>query len=138
MDFHDEALRLALEAGEYFDIAQDSKYVNTLVHKCIDIYTTKRVLIASKKEENVAIDPKMEAIVDRKFEQCFKEGMFKQAIGVAFETRRSDKIQEAVEKSENPEEMLGYTFTLAVETIKQKDFRNEVLRMILLIYQTKP
>jgi 26S proteasome regulatory subunit N2 len=64
--------------------------------------------------------------------------MFKQAIGVAFETRRSDKIQEAVEKSENPEEMLGYTFTLAVETIKQKDFRNEVLRMILLIYQTKP
>lgn len=68
MDFHDEALRLALEAGEYFDIAQDSKYVNTLVHKCIDIYTTKRVLLASKKDENVAIDPKMEAIVDRKFE----------------------------------------------------------------------
>lgn len=68
MDFHDEALRLALEAGEFFNIAEDSKYVNTLVHKCIDIYTTKRVLIASKKEENVFIDNKMEAIVDRKFE----------------------------------------------------------------------
>jgi len=138
MDFHDEALRLALESGDHFNIAEDSKYVNTLVHKCIDIYTTKRVLIASKKEENVHIDSKMEAIVDRKFEQCFKEGMFRQAIGVAFETRRSDKIQEAIEKSKNPEEILGYTFTLAIETIKQKDFRNEVLRMILLIYQTKP
>jgi 26S proteasome regulatory subunit N2 len=138
LDEHDEALRLALEAGDHFDIQQDNKYVNTLVHKCIDIYTTKRVLLASKKDETVVIDPKMEAIVNRKFDQCFKEGMFKQAIGVALETRRCDKIQEAIEKSENPEDMLGYTFTLAVETIKQKDFRIEVLRMILLIYQTKP
>lgn len=140
LDEHDEALRLALEAGDYFDIQVDNKYVNTLVHKCIDIYTQKRVLNASKKEkdEQVAIDPKMEAIVNRKFDQCFKEGMFKQAIGVALETRRTDKVQEAIEKSENPEEMLGYTFTLATETIKQKDFRNEVLRMILLIYSNKP
>lgn len=85
----------------------------------------------------MAIDPKMEAIVNRKFDQCFKERQFKQAIGVALETRRCDKIQEAIERSENPEEMLGYTFTLT-ETIKQKDFRNEILRMILLIYQNKP
>lgn len=138
LDEHDEALRLALESGDHFDIDQDNKYVNTLVHKCIDVYTHKRVLMASKKEENVHIDPKMEAIVNKKFDQCFKEGMFKQAIGVALETRRVDKIQEAIEKAENPEEMLGYTFTLANETIKQKDFRTEVLRMILLIYQTKP
>ena len=33
--------------------------------------------------------------------------------------------------------MLGYTFTLATETIRQKDYRIEVLRMILLIYQNK-
>lgn len=33
--------------------------------------------------------------------------------------------------------MLGYAFTLATETIKQKDFRTEILRMILLIYQNK-
>ena len=60
----------------------------------------------------------MEAIVNKKFDQCFNEGKFKQAIGVALETRRCDKVQEAIEKSENPEEMLGYTFTLAIETIK--------------------
>jgi len=79
----------------------------------------------------------MEAIVNRKFEQCYSEGKFKQAIGIALETRRTDKIQESIERSTNPEEMLGYTFTLATETIRSKDFRTEVLRMILLIYQKK-
>lgn len=68
MDEHDEALRLALEAGDFFDISLENKYVNTLVHKCIDVYTEKRVKLALKKEENIEIDPKMEAIVNKKFD----------------------------------------------------------------------
>jgi 26S proteasome regulatory subunit N2 len=40
---HDEALRLALEAGDRFDITRDDLYTETLVHKCIDLYITKRV-----------------------------------------------------------------------------------------------
>ena len=35
---HDEALRLALEAGESFNINAESQYSETLVHKCIDLY----------------------------------------------------------------------------------------------------
>ncbi len=68
LDAHDDALRLALEAGDLFDISQDNKYVNTLVHKCIDVYTEKRIKLATKKEENIKIDPKMEAIVNKKFD----------------------------------------------------------------------
>ena len=67
---HDEALKLALEAGQHFDISQDTKYVNTMVHKCIDVYTAKRITMAS--DNTVVIDPKMEAIVNRKFEQCYQ------------------------------------------------------------------
>jgi len=52
------------------------------------------------------------------------------------ETRRTDKVQEAIEKSGDIEGLLGYTFTLT-ETIKSKDFRTEVLRLILLVYQNK-
>lgn len=43
LDEHNDALRLALEAGEYFDISEDNKYINTLVHQCIEIYIQKRV-----------------------------------------------------------------------------------------------
>lgn len=33
--------------------------------------------------------------------------------------------------------MLGYTFTIATETIRNKEFKNKILRMILLIYQRR-
>ena len=132
LEVYDEALRLALEAGDKFDINKvESKYVLTLVHKCIDTYTEKRVALHEKKQDRVEIDPRMEAIVNRKFEQCFDEGKFKQAIGIALETKRIDMVQASIEKSQNPEGMLGYTFTLATETIKSQEFRTEVLKMIL-------
>ena len=88
---HDEALRLAFEAGDRFDIMADTLYTETLVHKCIDLYTAKRYQMMEKKEQ-VFIDPKMEAVVNRKFDQCFIEGKFKQAIGIALETRRADMV----------------------------------------------
>ena len=78
LEEYDDALRLALEAGDKFDILKvESKYVLTLVHKCIDLYTEKRVAIYEKKQEGIEIDARMEAIVNRKFEQCFDEGKYK-------------------------------------------------------------
>ena len=49
LEEYDDALRLALEAGDKFDIMVESKYVQTLVHKCIDSYTERRVAIQEKK-----------------------------------------------------------------------------------------
>lgn len=68
LEEYEDALSSALDAGSMFDITQETQYVQTLVHKCIDSYTVKRVAIVEKKDESVKIDPKMEAIVDRKFE----------------------------------------------------------------------
>jgi 26S proteasome regulatory subunit N2 len=50
---HDEALRLALEAGSRFDITNDNLYTETLVHKCIDLYIQKRVSIVDHHETTV-------------------------------------------------------------------------------------
>jgi len=116
----------------------ESKYVMTLVHKAIDTYTERRVAIHEKRQEGVEVDARMEAIVDRKFEQCFGEGKFKQAIGIALETKRIDMVRASIERSSNPEAMLGYAFTLATETIKSKDFRTEILNVILDVYESRP
>lgn len=137
LEEYDDALRLAMEAGDKFDIMTETKYVQTLVHKCIDSYTERRVAIYEKKQEGVEVDPRMEAIVNRKFEQCFNEGKFKQAIGIALETKRIDMVRASIEKAANPEAMLGYAFTLATETIKSKDFRTEILQVILDVYEAK-
>ena len=79
----------------------------------------------------------MEAIVNRKFEQCFGEGKYKQAIGIALETKRIDMVKASIERSNNPETMLGYAFTLATETIKSKDFRTAILNTIMEVYESK-
>lgn len=48
--------------------------------KCIDSYTEQRVLKVEKPDENITIDPRLEAIVDRMFKRCFDDGKYKQVI----------------------------------------------------------
>ena len=45
------------------------------------------------------IDSHLEAVVNRMFEWCFERGCYKQAAGVAFETRRLDIIQRSIIES---------------------------------------
>ena len=80
----------------------------------------------------------MEVVIDKMFQRCFYEKRFKHVIGVALECRRLDIVKEAIERSgDDMEENLGYTFLIAQEVIRSKDFRTEVLRLLLLIYQNR-
>jgi 26S proteasome regulatory subunit N2 len=56
----------------------------------------------------------MELVIDKMFSRCFADKKYKQAIGVALESRRLDKVKDAIELSNDQvEENLGYTFTIA-------------------------
>ena len=46
--------------------------------KCIDSYTEQRVHKAENPGEDITIDPRLEAIVDRMFKRCFDDGKYKQ------------------------------------------------------------
>ena len=48
-----------------------------------------------------------------------------------------DKVREAIEKSGKVEEMLSYTYTVSRTCVKQKRTRDELLRLLLLIYESK-
>ena len=112
----EEALRLALEAGDMFDLNEKSLYVETLINKCIDRYIKLRQEIVDSKSGNssAVIDQKMELVIEKMFARCFADKSYKQAIGIALESRRLDKVQEAIEQSNDQvEKMLGYTFTIA-------------------------
>ena len=54
---YNDALRLALCAGQYLDISTKSEYVDTIIAKCIDEYKTQRTLQESdstvRSEKNV-------------------------------------------------------------------------------------
>jgi 26S proteasome regulatory subunit N2 len=133
LEEYDDALRLVLEAGDRFNINDDSQYVNTLVFRALDIYIQKRQAQIDKKEE-VEIDRRLEDMINFKFEQCFTDGMFKQALGIALETRRIDMVSKSIEKSNNTSHMLSYTYSVALSQ-KNQEFRKELLRTILQVYE---
>lgn len=78
----------------------------------------------------------MEAIIDRMFQYCFDEGEYRQAIGIALETRREDKVTETIERAGDAE-LLNYAFGLAYRVIGNKDFRICILKNLLEIFQKK-
>ena len=45
------------------------------------------------------IDPRLQAIVERMFQRCYADGEYKQALGIAVESRMLDKIEEAVTRA---------------------------------------
>ena len=101
LEEYDEALRLALGAGHYFDVSIRSEYVETLVSRCIDKYVAIHGLWDSCQPEAdsdlvVNLDPRLEAIVERMFLRCYDDGEFEHAMGIALEAQQIEKIKEIV------------------------------------------
>jgi hypothetical protein len=55
----------------------------------MDIYIEKRLKIVDKNEPET-VDPRIEDIINKKFEESLKLGLWKQAIGIALQSRRID------------------------------------------------
>ena len=98
-----------MNAGKYFDISQKNEYIDTLLTKCIDEYTSLRRRIEAK-EEGIEVDPRMEHIIEQMFQRCYRDSCFEQAIGIALDTRRIDKLDEVFELaiSSGRHDILGY------------------------------
>lgn len=96
----EDSLTYALGAGDLFDVNARNEYVDTTIAKAIDFYTQKRkVLFVDNTGE--AIDPRLEAIVNRMFQRCLDDGQYRQALGLALETRRMDIFEESIMKSDD-------------------------------------
>lgn len=132
----EDSLTYALGAGELFDVTSTSEYVETTVAKCIDYYTKLRVHNAEAKEDDQkVIDPRLEAVVDRMLQRCFNDGQFKQAVGIALETRRMDVFKMAIVNSDDVAGMLSYSLKIVMSLIENRQFRNQVLRTLVGLYR---
>jgi len=138
---YNDALVYALAAGDQFDVNEKSEYVDTMIAKCIDSYCDKR----KAKDSNApnaaaaaAISPKVmaeqEAIVNKMFERCFADKQWRQALGVAIETRRMDMFKRSILESDTPDAMLSYAFRVAMNLIQNRSYRAELLRCLVDLY----
>jgi len=127
-----DSLLFALGAGPLFDLSHRSEYVETTLAKCLDKYIQS--CISSYPNLPVDEDHRLTAIVNRMFEQCISDRQYKQALGIALETRRMDEFRRAIASSDNQQEMCAYAFRVAMTLIGERQFRDEILRSLVGLY----
>lgn len=133
-----DSLAYALGAGSQFDVSEDSDYVRTLLDKAIDEYASLRNKAAESSEEAAKIDPRLEAIVERMLEKCILDGKYQQAMGIAIECRRLDKLEEAIMRSDNAPGSLAYCINVSHSYVNRREYRQEVLHLLVRVYQKLP
>ena len=134
----EDSLTYALGAGPLFNVTATSEYVETIVSKSIDHYIKLRAAAASASTSGAdkpPIDSRLEDIVNRMFQRCFDDGQFKQAIGIALETRRMDVFEQAILHSNDLQAMLAYAFKITMSLIDNLHFRDQVLKILVNLYR---
>lgn len=142
LEEYSDALRLALGAGEYFDVSSKTEYVSTMVSKCIDQYTAQRTAtvggIAADESTSEEMDPRMEGIVERMFERCYADGEFTQAMGIALEAHRLDKVEETIQQATDKPALLKYTFGVCQTLVTSRQTRLKVLAILVAMHRLVP
>eukprot|EP00033_Pygsuia_biforma_P001837 GCRY01002055.1.p1 GENE.GCRY01002055.1~~GCRY01002055.1.p1 ORF type:complete len:1057 (+),score=319.93 GCRY01002055.1:95-3172(+) len=141
----DASLTYALGAGNLFDLRNSSEYTSTIVSKCIDHY----ILLRTKKQqdETVEVPPELEQIVEKMFEGCYENHEYKQALGIAFESRRLDQVEKALNltahsqsqlpNSEKNElmEIVDYCYECCVNAVSSLSFRHDVFALMVKLLE---
>ncbi|CAI0380333.1 unnamed protein product [Linum tenue] len=133
-----DSLSYALGAGSLFDVSEDSDYVHTLLAKAIDEYASLKTKAIESSADAESIDPRLEAIVERMLDKCIADGKYQQAMGIAIECRRLDKLEEAITRSDNVHGTLSYCIGVSHSFINRREYRCEVLRLLVNVYQKLP
>ncbi|KAI8002632.1 hypothetical protein LOK49_LG08G02442 [Camellia lanceoleosa] len=133
-----DSLSYALGAGPMFDVSEDSDYVHTLLAKAIDEYASVKSKAAESNDEGAKMDPRLEAIVERMLDKCILDGKYQQAIGMAIECRRLDKLEEAIMRSDNIHATLSYCVNISHSFVNLREYRHEVLRLLVKVYKKLP
>ncbi|KAM1316520.1 hypothetical protein ACFX15_019422 [Malus domestica] len=133
-----DSLSYALGASSLFDVSEDSDYVHTLLAKAIDEYASLKSKAAESSAEAANVDPRLEAIVERMLNKCIVDGKYHQAMGIAIECRRLDILEEAITKSDNVHGTLSYCINVSHSFVNLREYRREVLRLLVNVYQKLP
>ncbi|KAI8980724.1 26S proteasome regulatory complex non-ATPase subcomplex Rpn2/Psmd1 subunit [Trametes punicea] len=131
---YDEALSFALGAGSAFEADSRSpgsaEYVETVVSKAIDRYIQSRT---AEQAGEGKIDPRLQGIVEGIFRRCIEDGEFRQAIGIALESRRLDVIKHIYEQTHDTS-LLSYAMEAVLDTAFPLAYREQVLKFLFPLF----
>lgn len=84
-------------------------------------------------QEGGKVDPRLQTIVEKMFARCFADKEYKQAIGIALESKRLDILEEAIVKS-NEDDLLPYVLDVTMSLVQNLEFRNQVLILLVKLF----
>ncbi|KAJ3894734.1 D-isomer specific 2-hydroxyacid dehydrogenase [Lentinula edodes] len=131
-----ESLSFALGAGNAFEaesrVLGSEEYVETVMSMAIDKYielcTEEQ---ASSKQDK--IDPRLQRIIENIFTRCISEGEYKQAVGIALESRRLDIISKIYEQVKDTS-ILSYAMEAVIDSGFSLSYRDTVLRFLFPLF----
>lgn len=88
-------------------------------------------------EAEKLLDPRLTEVVERMFKRCYESGEFKQALGIALETRRVDQVKECIARSPDVAAALAYCFEICKTVVAHREFRLTVYEAMVEIYRTQ-
>ena len=103
----------------------------------IDRYIAERVEQANSSSDDAGpIDSRLESIVESMFDRCFAEGNIRQAVGIALESVRLDKLEECITKAaDDRPAILSYALDACQTLVQSRSFRNQVLKVLVAQYR---
>ncbi|KAI0721359.1 26S proteasome regulatory complex non-ATPase subcomplex Rpn2/Psmd1 subunit [Cerioporus squamosus] len=130
---YEEALSFALGAGSAFENDTRSpgteEYVETVVSKAIDRYIQSRL----KEQAEGKIDSRLQGIIEGIFRRCIADGEYKQAIGIALESRRLDIVKSIYEQTRDTT-LLTYAMEAVLDTAFPLAYRDQVLKFLFPLF----
>ncbi|GAA6058795.1 hypothetical protein JCM10212_001911 [Sporobolomyces blumeae] len=150
----DEALSFALGAGKLFNVEgasvkgkelgrAEAEYVETVIAKAIDQYVAQRSNPPSAPGapgEPAPVDQRLEAIVERMFERCERDGEYKQVLGIAIAGHRLDVV-ERIFSSTQDSSLLQWILQLVIRegvvvASSSRSYKNEILNLLIKLFSS--
>jgi 26S proteasome regulatory subunit N2 len=102
----------------------------------IDKYIAERLERADATAESKGpIDGRLESIVESMFDRCFAEGNIRQAVGIALESVRLDKLEECIKAGTDKAATLAYCLEACQTLVQSRSFRDQVLKVLVAQYR---
>ncbi|KAJ5659361.1 26S proteasome regulatory complex non-ATPase subcomplex Rpn2/Psmd1 subunit [Penicillium longicatenatum] len=95
------------------------------------------------------VQGQLQAVIERLFEECFRQKRYRQVIGIAIEAKSLDVLRMSIirasedEKkqqgeSRQSEELMEYVLDICMGIVQERAFRNEILKLILELLNEIP
>ncbi|CAG8280858.1 unnamed protein product [Penicillium salamii] len=95
------------------------------------------------------VQGQLQTVIERLFEECFRQKRYRQVIGIAIEAKSLDVLRMAILRASNDEkqqegdsrrseELMEYVLDICMGIVQERAFRSEILKLILELLNEIP